>query len=144
MRLSKQDLIATVLVAAAGVLYLLWALGSAPPGLGATRATGVMLLVLGFAASASAVVPNFAQLLHGSRVYLVSTSLLGVAALVGGLATLWVASEAGLGVLMAAMGVLWLIATIHHTRLAKQTVLEPLADRPREGAQLETPAREAA
>ena len=38
MRLPKQDIIATVLVAAAGFLYLLWFVGSAPLGLSGTRA----------------------------------------------------------------------------------------------------------
>ena len=35
------------------------------------------------------------------------------------------ASDTGLGVLMAAMGALWLIATIHHSRLAKHAVPAP-------------------
>jgi hypothetical protein len=34
------------------------------------RVTGAAVLALGFAASASAVVPGFAQLLHGSKTYL--------------------------------------------------------------------------
>ena len=77
MRLPKQDIVATVLVAAAGLLYLLWAVGSAPLGLGSTRATGLVVLGLGFAASASAVVPNFDQLIHGNKAYLAVTSLIG-------------------------------------------------------------------
>ena len=40
MRLPKQDIIATCLVVAAGLLFRLRAIGSALPGLGSTRATG--------------------------------------------------------------------------------------------------------
>jgi hypothetical protein len=61
MSLPKRDVIATSLVAIAGVLYLLWVTGSAPPGM----------------------------------------------------------SGMGLAVVMAAMVVLWLIATIHHSQLAR-------------------------
>jgi hypothetical protein len=41
MRLPKTDIIATCLVAAAGLLYLLWAVGSTLPGMSSSRATGV-------------------------------------------------------------------------------------------------------
>ena len=127
MRLPKQDIVATVLVAVAGLLYLLWAVGSAPPGLDSTRATGLVVLGLGFAASASAVVPNFDQLIHGNKAYLAVTSLIGVVALIAGVEMLLTASDVALGVLMAAMGTLWLIATIHHSRLAKHAVPVPSA-----------------
>ena len=119
MYLPKRDVIATGLVAVAGLLYLLWAIDSALPGMGSTRATGMAVLALGFAASASAVVPGFDQLLHGSKAYLVLTSLIGLAALAAGVQMLIAASGAGLTVVMAAMAVLWLIATIHHSLLAK-------------------------
>jgi hypothetical protein len=119
MRFPKADIIATVLVAAAGLLYLLWAIDSALPGMSSTRATGVAVLVLGFAASASAVVPGFDQLLHGNRAYLAITSLIGLAAAAAGVQMLITASGAGLTVVMAAMAVLWLIATVHHRLLAK-------------------------
>jgi hypothetical protein len=83
MRFPKADIIATVLVAAAGLLYLLWAIDSTLPGMSSTRATGVAVVALGFAASASAVVPMFDQLIHGSKTYLVITSLIGLAAVAG-------------------------------------------------------------
>jgi hypothetical protein len=127
MRLPKQDILATVLVAAAGLLYLLWAVGSAPLGLSSARATGLVILGLGFAASASAVVPNFDQLLHGNKAYLAVTSLIGLAALIAGVQMLVTASDVALDVLMAAMGTLWLIATIHHSRLPKHAVPVPSA-----------------
>jgi hypothetical protein len=126
MRLPKQDIIATVLVAAAGLLYLLWALDAGPLG-SSTRATGLVVLGLGFAASASAVVPSFDRLLHGSRIYLAVTSLIGVVALIAGVHMLFTASGTTLGVLMATMGTLWLIATIHHSRLASRAAPVPRA-----------------
>ena len=119
MHLPIRDIIATGLVAAAGLLYLLWALGSTLPGMTSTRATGVAVLALGFAASASAVVPAFGQLLHGSKTYLVITSLIGLAALAAGIQMLITAGGTGLTVMMAAIAVLWLIATIHHSLLAR-------------------------
>jgi hypothetical protein len=84
-----------------------------------TRVTGVAVLALGFAASASAVVPGFGQLLHGNRAYLAITSLIGLAAAAAGVQMLITASGAGLTVVMAAMAALWLIATIHHSLPAK-------------------------
>jgi hypothetical protein len=119
MHLPKTDIIATALVAAAGLLYLLWAIGSTLPGMSSARATGVAVLALGFAASATAVVPTFGPLLHGSKTYLVLTSLIGLAATAAGVQMLITASGAGLTAVMAAMAVLWLIATIHHSLLAK-------------------------
>ena len=59
MYLPKRDIIATGLVAVAGLLYVLWAIDSAVPGMSSTRATGVVVLALGVAVSASAVVPTF-------------------------------------------------------------------------------------
>ncbi len=119
MHFPVRDVIATCLVAAAGVLYLLWAVGSALPGMSSARVTGAAILALGFAASASAVVPTFSQLLHGNKVYLVMTSLLGLAAVVAGVLMLITASGTALAALMAAMAVMWLIATVHHGVLAK-------------------------
>jgi hypothetical protein len=122
MRLPKRDIIATGLVVAAGVLYLLWAVDAAPAGLSGTRATGVVVLGLGFAASASAVVPGFDQLIHGSRAYLAVTSLIGLVAFGAGVQMLMSTSEAALGVLMATMVVLWFTATVHHVLLARGPV----------------------
>ena len=58
------------------------------------RVTGLVILALGFVASASAVVPGFERLVHGSRLYLAVTSVLGLGALVAGLVTLWSSSTA--------------------------------------------------
>jgi hypothetical protein len=119
MRLPKKDLIATGLVAVAVVLYLLWIADWALPAMSGTRATGIVVLGLGFAASAVAVVPGFDQLIRGNRTYLAVTSLLGLVALVGGVQMLWSASGGGLTVLVATMVTLWAIATTHHLLLAR-------------------------
>jgi len=70
-------------------------------------------------ASATAVVPRFDQLLHGSKIYMTVTSFIGLAAAIGGVVMLVAESDAGLAVVLANMVVLWLIATIHHSLIAK-------------------------
>ena len=70
-------------------------------------------------ASATAVVPRFDQLLHGSKIYVTVTSFIGLAAAIGGVVMLVAESDAGLAVVLANMVVLWLIATIHHSLIAK-------------------------
>ena len=119
MSLPKRDVIATVLVAVAGVLYGLWAADVAPFGLDSVRATGVAVLALGFAASASAVVPGFDELMRGNKVYVAGTSIIGLVAFAAGVQMLMESSETGLGVLMVAMVVLWAVATVHHAMLAR-------------------------
>jgi len=121
MTLQKRDLVATGLVAAAGVIYLLWLLDSVPTAMSGVRVTGAVILALGFAASATAVVPTFGELLHGNKVYLAVTSLLGLVALIAGVVMLVGSSQTALAVVMVAMVTMWLIATIHHSLLAKTT-----------------------
>lgn len=118
MRLPKTDIIASGLVFAAAVLYVLWDAGSALPGMSGPRATGIVVLALGFAASATAVVPSFDQLLRGNKAYLAVTSLIGLVAVIAGAQMLVTASGTGLAVVMIAMVGLWLIATIHHSLLS--------------------------
>jgi hypothetical protein len=114
-----RDRIATAIVALAVVVYGLWAAGWALPGMDNVRTTGLVVLGLGFVASASAVVPGFEELMHGNRLYLVVTSLIGFVAFAGGVVMLVNASEIALGVVMAAMVVLWMISTEHHAVLAR-------------------------
>lgn len=118
MKLPKRDVVATLLVAVAGLLYGLWLADAAPLGLDSVRAVGLVVLGLGFAASASAVVPGFERLLHGNKVYLGVTTAAGIVALVAGVQMLLTSSERALAVLVVAMGALWLIATVHHVLLA--------------------------
>jgi hypothetical protein len=119
MRFPKRDVIATGAVAVAVVLYLLWLADVTLPGMSDLRVTGLVVLVFGFVASAVAVVPGFEQLMHGNKVYLAATSLIGLAALVAGVVMLWSESSAAFAVLMVALVVLWAIATTHHVLLAK-------------------------
>ncbi len=125
MTLQKRDIVATVLVAAGAGIYLLWLFDTVPSGMSDVRTTGAIILALGFAASAIAVVPTFGQLLHGNRTYLAVTSLLGLGALIAGVVMLVGTSEPALAVVMGAMVTMWLIATIHHSRLAKTTPALP-------------------
>jgi hypothetical protein len=128
MRISKRDIAATVLVVVSGILYLLWAIDRAVPGMNSVRATGVAVLGLGFAASAIAVVPGFTDLLHGNKLYLALTSMVGIAGLVAGIALLVTGNGVGLGVLMLCMGVLWVAATLHHVATAP-SASQPVARR---------------
>src|SRR5215470_644142 len=82
------------------------------PGMSSTQATGLAVLTLGFAASASAVVPAFGHLLHGNKTYLVITSLIGSSAVAVGVQMLITASGTGLTVVTAAMG--HAVAHRHH------------------------------
>lgn len=81
------------------------------------------ILGLGFAVSASAVVPGFDQLIHHNKIYLAITSLLGLAAFAGGLQMMFSASGAGLTMMMAAMVTLWSIATAHHLLILSSRLL---------------------
>lgn len=119
MRLAKRDLMATGLLTIGVALYLLWLATSTIPGLSNTRVTGGIILGLGFAASAVAVVPGFDQLVHGDKSYLAVTSLLGLIAFAAGLQMILFGSGVGLTVMMAVMVALWAIATVHHLRLAR-------------------------
>lgn len=129
MTLQKRDIAATGLVTTGVAIYVLWLLDTVPSGMSAVRVVGAAILGLGFVASAIAVVPTFGQLLHGNKAYLAVTSLLGLVALIAGVVMLFEASEPALAVVVVAMVTMWLIATIHHSRLAKTTAT-PSADQP--------------
>ena len=119
MHIPRRDVIATCLVATAAVLYVLWLADAALPSMSGTRATGTVILGLGFAASATAVVPGFDQLMHGNKVYLATMSLLGLTAFIAGVLMVWSAGSTALAVLVAVMVALWAISTTHHTLMAR-------------------------
>ena len=120
MSIPWRDRIATLLVAAATLIYLLWLTG---PLAGLTASSiAVLVLALGFIASASAVVPGFAALLSGSRSYLVLASLGGLVALACGMTTFLQATESALAVLLIATIGLWAAATVRHTVVHRTTV----------------------
>jgi hypothetical protein len=123
-----RDVIATGLVNAAGLVYLLWAAGSSGAGHERYPSYQNRCPRARIAASASAVVPTFGQLLHGNKAYLVVTSLTGLAAAIGGVQMLVAGSGTGVAVVTVAMVVLWLIATIQHSLLAQAALLSPQVD----------------
>jgi hypothetical protein len=114
MRDAWRDGLATLLVAAAVGVYLAWVFES--PISGFTRPTeiAVAVLVLGVAASVSAVVPGFGALWHGSKVYLVGASVLGIVAFGAGLYTVVGGDATALAAFVAATVLLWAISTMRH------------------------------
>ena len=112
MSIPMRDRIATVLVATGTLIYVLWFtgfLGALTPG-----SIALIILALGFVASASAVVPGFAALLAGSKAYLALASLGGLVALVCGAITVTQATEETLAILVIATIGLWAAATVRH------------------------------
>lgn len=120
MTLPMRDVLASVLVGLSVVIYLGMMIGIALPGLSDVTGVTVAVLVLGIAASISAVVPGFDELLHGSRLYLVAASLLGAVALVGGVWALLSNDATALAVLVLATVVLWGMSTARHMATAAQ------------------------
>jgi hypothetical protein len=112
MSIPWRDRIATLVVGSGLLVYLLWvvgALGDVPAG-----TMAIVVLALGFVASASAVVPGFAELLAGSRPYLMLASLGGLVALVSGVLTIVNSTDETLAVLVITTVALWAAATIRH------------------------------
>lgn len=121
MRLNRTDAVATFAVAIGVLAYALWAADVAVPGMGGARVVGAVVLILGWLASAVAVVPNFDKLMHVSPIYLVVTGALGVVALTAGIAVLANASEAMLALLVSATLAMWALATIRHTLAVRKS-----------------------
>lgn len=115
MRLSWRDSIATICVAIGVVIYGAWVAGAGLPGLGEPVGVAIAILGLGVAASISAVVPGFSELLHGSKRYLAAASILGLVALGAGACTI-AGADAGIGlaVLILSTVALWAISTLRH------------------------------
>jgi hypothetical protein len=112
MSITIRDRIATILVAIATLVYVLWFTGLVG-GL-SPSSVALIVLALGFIASASAVVPGFASLLAGSRPYLALASVGGLVAFMCGAITVTQASEETLAVLVVATVGLWAAATVRH------------------------------
>ena len=119
MRLTWRDGLATLLVAAAAVLYALWAAGGVMPGV-STR----WMTVIAFAFGMAACMANRRELgevdgatREGPRpsgLYIALATALGVVMLGAGILAFVLASKAMLATLVAAMAALWLIATGRH------------------------------
>jgi hypothetical protein len=114
MHVPFRDRIATVAVAVASGFAVAWF--ADVPGIGSLdiRIATLAVLVIGVGVSASAVVPGFESLIHGSRSYLAATTVLGLAACVAAVVTLLNASDGMLAILVALMLVLWAAATMRH------------------------------
>jgi hypothetical protein len=115
MRFHRTDILATGFVGVALATYLIWLVTDDAPAPSAVRVVTGLVLVLGFAASAIAVVPSFSELLHGSRSYLAVASLLGLGATVAGALALVNADLAMLAILVSATVVMWAMATTRHS-----------------------------
>lgn len=119
MRLTWRDGLATLLVAAAAMLYALWATNALMPGV-STRWMTVIAFALGMAACTA----NQRELgeLYGatrqgprtSGLYIALATALGIVMLAAGIVAFVLASEAMLATLVAGMVALWLIATARH------------------------------
>lgn len=123
MKLPRRDRIATGYVGIAVVFYLLWILDFLPR-LTTSRVVGLVVLALGVAASMTAVVPGFDRLVHGSKVYLGVTSLIGLGASVAGVRLLTNGTESMLHWMVAAMLLLWLVATIRHVTIGEGAIAQ--------------------
>jgi formate/nitrite transporter FocA (FNT family) len=120
MRVSWRDGLATLFVGVGACFYVSWLSGAEVTGVSGTKVVGAVILGLGLAASVTAVVYGVgAGLLHASKTYLVIASLVGLTALVAGVAVLVTANEIWLGALMGATVVLWLISTVRHAMIAR-------------------------
>jgi hypothetical protein len=114
--------VATLCVAAAALLYIVWLAEEEVLGISGTRALAVMVLLLGLAASVTAVVFGIGEgLLRASTFYLAIASLIGLAALVAGIIVLVNESRVMLATLVGSTVVLWLISTVRHATGAPRT-----------------------
>jgi hypothetical protein len=118
MRRTWRDGLATLLVAAATLFFVLWETGAAVAGT-STRVVGAIVFAFGFAACTSdqqgmASVYGAAGQRRAPMLYVVIASLLGLAALVAGVLTLVGGSDAMLATLVGAMLALWVLTTIRH------------------------------
>ena len=120
MPVSWRDSIATILVAIGVVVYGAWVVGPGLPGFVEPAGVALAVLALGVAASVSAVVPGFGELLHGSKAYLAAASALGVLAFGAGACTiLGGAAASGLAVLVVATVALWAMSTWRHVGIGR-------------------------
>lgn len=119
MPISWRDSIATILVAVGIVVYGAWVVGPGISGFVEPASVALAVLVLGVAASISAVVPGFNDLLRGSKPYLAGSAL-GVVALGAGVWTIAAGgAAAGLAVLVLATVALWAMSTMRHVRVGR-------------------------
>ena len=121
MSLTWKDMLATVFVGAAVVLYLLSQGDATVAGLSGPRAPAVAILALGVGGCYSA--RSRMQDVYGAGdrqgpplLYVVVISVLGGVTLVAGIVALFGGGSAALATLTAGMVVLWALSTIRHAR----------------------------
>lgn len=123
-RLTAADLAATLLVAAAVVVSVLWLTETALTGWTTRAAAGVVLALgyLGCMSSRSGLAEVYGA--QGRRraplAYVVAASVVGALALASGVAALVWASESMLVTLVVSMVALWVLATARHLATARQ------------------------
>jgi hypothetical protein len=125
MGLTIRDRIASVLVAAATLLAIGWFGDVLNLGSVDIAWITVAVLALGVPPSAMAVVPGFSGLIHGSRSYLLASSLLGLAATVAALATIANGTRETFAALVALTVVLWAGSTLRHSGILATGRLQP-------------------
>jgi hypothetical protein len=114
MQIGLRDWIATVLVLAGVGVALAWWASLPVVETFDVRTVSILVTAMGMLASASAVVPGFSALVHGSRSYLAGTSIVGTLALVAAGVAIVNADERALAVLVIASVVLWIVSTMRH------------------------------
>ena len=120
--MPRRDVFATVLIGIAVLLYMAWAAGAAIPWLADVQPVALFVLLLGVAASVSAVVPGWDELVHDWRLYFGAASVVGLVALIAGVWAIVAGEPAALGVLVVLTVVLWAMSTFRHIRVQR---LEP-------------------
>ena len=120
--MPRRDVFATVLIGVAVLLYMAWAAGVAIPWLADVKPVALAVLLLGVAASMSAVVPGWDDLVHDWRLYFGAASLVGLVALIAGLWAIVAGEPAALGLMVLMTVVLWAMSTFRHIRVQR---LEP-------------------
>ncbi|HSD48909.1 MAG TPA: hypothetical protein VLE71_03670 [Actinomycetota bacterium] len=128
MQLTWRDRLATFVVAAAALVYLVWFMANGADSKTDVRVIAGIVLALGFVASVSAVVPGFDGLIHGSKLYLAVSSLIGLGAFAAGIAALVTGREVWLLLLVVSTVVLWAMSTVRHAAAGTPRSVPPPAD----------------
>lgn len=128
-RLDVNDLVATLLVAAATTIYAAGAAGADLPGLGGVRARAVVVFVFGMlACGVGARRDAFAD--NAARGRLTAALFaVGALTLVVGVTAIVLGSADYLTALMVGIGLMWAGATVRHLVTAEPTVVPEVQHR---------------
>ena len=115
MRLTWKDGAATLVMAVAVAVYLVFLGGTSLPVISGVRGAAAVLLVLGIAGcSLGRQADGFRGGWGLAKVYVVTMTVLGMTALAAALGALIVGSPFALAVQFFAIFTLWLLATLRH------------------------------